>query len=279
MKKTLLALVATSVVFVAPAFAADIAVKAPPPAPLSSWSGFYFGGNLGAGWGGRNFGYAANDPGSAALFSPILGGQPPSGSVHASGALGGFQIGRNWQFARQWVAGFEADFDLAGLRGTASGLAQFGVGVPVIAIVTDRLQSFGTVRARFGFLPGENLLVYGIGGLAYAKARDGGTYLMTAGAPSGFTGPPSFLCVAGATCFTGSNNSWIAGWTAGAGLEYAFASRWSIKTEYLFASLRSKSLTETATQPFPPQTALATFNVNSGHQIVDIIRVGINYRL
>ncbi len=36
----------------APALAADMAVKAPPPAPLPviyNWSGFYFGGN--GGWG------------------------------------------------------------------------------------------------------------------------------------------------------------------------------------------------------------------------------------
>ena len=38
-----------------PALAADMAVKAPPPVSASaySWTGFYVGGNVGYGWGGR----------------------------------------------------------------------------------------------------------------------------------------------------------------------------------------------------------------------------------
>jgi outer membrane immunogenic protein len=40
------------------AFAADMAVKAPPsppPAPVYSWTGWYIGGNVGGGWGHRDF--------------------------------------------------------------------------------------------------------------------------------------------------------------------------------------------------------------------------------
>ena len=38
--------------------AADMAVKAPPvvaPAPIWSWTGFYIGGHVGAGWGTTEF--------------------------------------------------------------------------------------------------------------------------------------------------------------------------------------------------------------------------------
>jgi opacity protein-like surface antigen len=31
--------------------AADLPLKAPPPAAVDSWTGFYFGGNIGYGWG------------------------------------------------------------------------------------------------------------------------------------------------------------------------------------------------------------------------------------
>jgi outer membrane immunogenic protein len=33
------------------ALAADMVVKAPPPAPVFSWTGFYVGGNIGYSWG------------------------------------------------------------------------------------------------------------------------------------------------------------------------------------------------------------------------------------
>ena len=46
-------LVGAVLLFGTPAFAADLAVKAPvtPLAPVSPWTGFYIGGNVGYGWG------------------------------------------------------------------------------------------------------------------------------------------------------------------------------------------------------------------------------------
>ena len=46
-----------------PARAADLPLKAPPPAPLlPSWTGFYVGGQIGGGWNDRTVNYAGNDP-------------------------------------------------------------------------------------------------------------------------------------------------------------------------------------------------------------------------
>ena len=52
MKKLATAIAAIALIGT-PAFAADMAVKAPPPAPapVHSWTGWYVGGNVGYSWG------------------------------------------------------------------------------------------------------------------------------------------------------------------------------------------------------------------------------------
>jgi outer membrane immunogenic protein len=59
------------------AFAADMAVKAPPPpppAPVYSWTGWYFGGNVGYGWGDANTDVAGN--GSVTSSALVLAPAP-----------------------------------------------------------------------------------------------------------------------------------------------------------------------------------------------------------
>ena len=91
----------------APASAADMAVKAPPPAPLPviyNWSGFYIGGN--GGWGqSRNCWDFVN---------VVVLGTFDEGCSSRSGGLVGGQIGYRWQ-ANQWVFGVEAQGDWADL--------------------------------------------------------------------------------------------------------------------------------------------------------------------
>src|SRR4051794_30831611 len=90
----------------APASAADLATKAPPPAPLPvfyNWSGFYIGAN--GGWGeSRN----------CWDFVTAVGAVIADGCRDRSGGLAGGQIGYRWQ-AAQWVFGLEAQGDWADL--------------------------------------------------------------------------------------------------------------------------------------------------------------------
>ena len=92
----------------APASAADMAVKARPPAPVLApiydWTGFYIGGN--GGWGQSRNCWDFLDAGGVAFAA---------GCRERSGGLIGGQIGYRWQ-ASQWVFGVEAQGDWADLN-------------------------------------------------------------------------------------------------------------------------------------------------------------------
>ena len=84
--------------------AADLPMAPPPPPrapafvapPPFSWTGFYLGGNVGAGW---NHGNISD---SAGLFS--------WGANNSTTFVGGGQVGVNYQFSSV-VVGIEGDFD------------------------------------------------------------------------------------------------------------------------------------------------------------------------
>jgi outer membrane immunogenic protein len=206
MKKLQLAAVAVALVSVNGAFAADMPVKpvykAPPPAPVFSWTGFYVGANVG--FGGDQFRYPFDVP-----VVPISG----EASLNSSGFFGGGQIGYNYQIAN-WVIGIEADLQ----KSDISGHLDASVG-PVSLSAGSDLDWFGTVRGRLGFVAWDRLLIYGTGGWAYGRTS---TNLDV----SGFGGAFSF-----------SEDHSKSGWTAGAGLEYAVTNNLSIKGEYMYLDL------------------------------------------
>src|SRR6516165_4802356 len=90
MKKLALAAAGFAVLgMAAPALAADMAVKAPPPAPLPviyNWSGFYIGAN--GGWGESH---------NCWDFVFVAGPVFSDGCRDRSGGLFGGQIGYRWQ--------------------------------------------------------------------------------------------------------------------------------------------------------------------------------------
>ena len=131
MRKLLLSAAATILV-AGPAFAADLAVKAPPaPFIASPWDGLYIGGNLG--WGTTTFDETISN-----------GRQSVSASVDGNGVVGGFQAGYNKQYGT-FVLGLETDFDLTSIKNTTFG-------------VETKLPWFGTTRTRLGFLVNPSLL-------------------------------------------------------------------------------------------------------------------------
>jgi outer membrane immunogenic protein len=69
-----------------------------PPPPIYNWTGFYIGGNLGAGW---NSGGSVSD-----TFGSTF-----TGSGQTTKFLGGGQVGVNYEFGGGVVVGAEAMFD------------------------------------------------------------------------------------------------------------------------------------------------------------------------
>src|SRR5437879_4896211 len=97
------------------ATAADLPVKAvykAPPVEVWTWTGFYVGGNVGYSWGRSRTDVSFSN---SATGAPIV---PPAGSItnasaNLNGAIGGGQIGYNWQ-TNNVVWGLEADIQWSG---------------------------------------------------------------------------------------------------------------------------------------------------------------------
>jgi outer membrane immunogenic protein len=186
------------------------------------------------------------------------------------GFIGGAQVGYNWQ-AGKFLAGVEADIQGLSRAGSSSTLTSTAV-VVAAAIVSTQTASMstsflGTVRGRVGLIAAPSLLLYATGGLAYGEVKVSDTLLQVG--TNGYIG-------AG----TGSLSDLRAGWALGAGSEWMFAPKWSVKGEYLHYDLGTANLTTR-----PTGTPASTFfvgqvfqtNVTSARFRGDIVRVGINY--
>jgi outer membrane immunogenic protein len=217
--------VATFALLAGGAFAADLPVRGPAPAPIAyapvfSWGGVYVG--INGGYAGDKFEY----PFAGNLGPIAFSGKP---SITSSGALFGAQLGYNWQFASKWVLGVEADYQWSNIEGNVNiNGAIPGVGALGLTAGSE-VKSFGTLRARLGY-GWDRALLYVTGGWAYGKVDSGAALALVAGGGGGG--------FAGALSRGTSHN----GWTAGIGIEYALTNNISFKTEYLYVDLGDKNL-------------------------------------
>jgi len=246
---------------IAPAVAADMPLKAPvytkapPPALVFSWTGFYVGGNIGGLWSNSNIIYTAN-PGfftSAALISSD--GSP---RLRSTSFTGGFQAGANWQTGAL-VIGLETDINAASVRNSAVVTRGAVPGLPSGYTVSESVNSnwLFTLRPRAG-VAFDRVLLYATGGLAVAN--------------NNFTQSSVFPdCPCG---ITGSASGTKTGWTLGGGLEWAFAPAWSMKVEYLYVDLGTQSFADNL-GAFGFPTASFT---HQERLTENIGRVGVNYR-
>jgi outer membrane immunogenic protein len=285
MKIVTIGIAAIAAALCTPASAADMAVKAPQTVPesasVSGWSGFYVGGNAGYGWHDPTVSFSANDPAAAfATCGGLVGGTcPPSASFNIDGGLGGLQAGYNWHVGQSWLLGFETDFNWSGVRGTASSsfmLQDF----PSNFETSEDIKWFGTVRGRLGYLPANNILIYGTGGLAYGRVNDN---VMLNSPPASNNGleefPFSYDCSGISNCFVGSSSRTMIGWTAGVGLEYALWQNVTAKVEYLYVNLGSARVNVIAQSIIPLSgTAPSSFTANYGTVDFNLIRAGLNYQ-
>jgi outer membrane immunogenic protein len=205
------------------AFAADLPArpvyKAPPPAPVYGWTGFYGGVNLGYSWGKLSNDFTVNT--IATTFSE---GQ------QVNGVIGGFQWGYNWQFGN-WVLGTESDFMFSDQRGSTNYCLNGGC--TVYSTGSHRLPWLGTGRTRLGLLATPNILLYGTGGVAYGQIRSDYSVTSTVIPPVGTS--------------TLSLRDTRVGWVVGAGIEGMVAPNWLLRAEYLYVDLGNDRVTLTDT--------------------------------
>jgi outer membrane immunogenic protein len=253
-------------------FAADLAPRSPAPvytkapvlAPVSNWSGWYVGGNVGYGWGNNDMSFG-DVPGTDAsgILNQSLGGR-------SSGVFGGGQIGYNWQIG-SIITGLEADIQGSGIKGSAQGAAaaQFILedNETITASSESKLNWFGTVRGRLGVTVTPNLLLYGTGGLAYGEVSHSGN--VTDRFP--FEGGGTLIT----NSFPASLSETKVGWAAGAGVEWMFAHGWSAKFEYLHVDLGTSTISGNGvdSRAGPLDDSLRY----SWNNHFDTVRAGVNY--
>jgi len=73
---------------------------------------------------------------------------------------------------------------------------------------------------------------------------------------------------------SGSSSGTNTGWTAGGGVDWMFASQWSVKAEYLYVDLGNKSINV----PLSNTAAFTQTMVVNADLTTQIVRLGLNYQ-
>jgi outer membrane immunogenic protein len=223
--------------------AADMAVKAPRIAPVAapvySWTGCYLGGNTGGAW--------ARDDAIEETFD----GTPQvndTGTARVSGWAYGGQVGCDYQFNSNWVAGVRGMWDGSTMKGNAQW--------PAVSEDTTsyKINSFGTVVGKLGYLVAPTVELYGLGGVAWA--RNGLTWTNS--------GVGDFL--------TGAQTQ--TGYDVGVGLSWMFAPNWDLWVEYDYMGFETKNVSfiGEGIAAGDPYTANISLNVQK-------VLLGIDYRI
>jgi outer membrane immunogenic protein len=255
---------------------AAIPVKAPVytalVAPAYNWSGWYVGLNAGYGWGRDTQSEWINGDGNTQTNFILFDGKATS--FRPSGAIGGAQIGYNWLPSPKWLIGLEADINASGVSGSASTrtLVNGQTALPFTIDGQRKLEWFGTVRGRLGYVPLDGLLIYATGGLVYGEISQSTSF--NNHTPFNFA---NFACNGAVqiVCYAGSENRLLAGWTVGAGFEYFIAPNVTLKAEYLYMDLGGSHVFRLNNVTFP-STHFMTMQTNDA--IYNIARIGVNYK-
>jgi high affinity Mn2+ porin len=220
------------------------------PGQPYDWTGFYFGGHLGVAWGNSDWTAGPGISGSTDMFQKI------DTFDNGGSFFGGLQGGFNYVLPNRLLLGVEADTSFPAWPTLPTGVNPFGVSIggssmfdsPRLGAVSlaETMESFGSLRGRIGYAPGD-WLFYATGGLAWAYDQQSLTQVST-----GNTDTPYL---------------WRLGWAAGAGIETPIAPHWTARLEYLFTDY-GKSTTNffAGTQP-----------VNSDLRLQEL-RLGLNYQ-
>jgi len=188
--------------------------------------------------------------GNAKFTANAVGGFPgTTGTRSDNGGVVGGTLGANFQ-ADAFVIGVEGDWDWSAINtGTTASICTF----------SGQCQTgnnwLATARGRAGYAA-DRVLLYLTAGGAFANVQ---------------------------TNFNGVTTTHTqAGWTAGGGIEWAFADNWTAKVEYLFVNLGNGSVTCATAACLAASTNLAN---PTGVPIPvsvtlteNLIRAGVNFK-
>jgi outer membrane immunogenic protein len=249
------------------ASAADMAVKAPVYKALpvvDPWVGFYVGANVGGSWG--DWGADSNQR--------VYSFESFTANPKVNGVVGGVQAGYNWRLAPQWLWGVEGDIQATSEKASQTwidpglpnnlnpNLADFvpRTGGPATLSHEWKFPWFGTLRLRAGYNPSNDWLLYVTGGLAFGESQYSFSFSQP-GAANNF--PPS------PTTYALGASQTSVGYAVGAGAEVKLNRNWSVKGEYLFVDLGTRTINTRDIDGFP-------FRVS--YSVRDQIgRIGLNY--
>jgi outer membrane immunogenic protein len=220
------------------ALAADLPQPMPPPPPRAPATYIpaavpYYN------WGGIYFGVNGGGDYAYSNWTPSTG--TATGNFNPTGFLVGGTVGANFQ-AGAFVFGIEGDIDWTNLSGSTTNANCTGLPGGLTTCTTSE-NYLGTVRGRLGYA-WDRVLFYGTAGGAFGNVK--------------------------AATNIGSNSANEFGWTAGGGIEFAFAQNWTAKVEYLYVSLQSGTC-GVACGIAAPTTVGMTLNEN-------LVRAGLNYK-
>ena len=214
------------------AMAADLSYEAPvaAPAPVFTWTGFVAGVNAGYGWGDADYNFN-----TAGYYNDDAG---DSFSHNINGAFLGGHVGYNYQI----------DNVVLGLEGALfwSDIGKSDVQSPYYDsdVFETKVDWFGTVTPRIGYAF-DRTQVFAKGGLAFGKVKS-----------SAYDRDSGVLA---------SGDSTRAGWTVGAGVEYAFTDNVLLGLEYNYTDLGKVSV-DTGDTDHNVDTAFSAVSLTLGYK-------------
>jgi outer membrane immunogenic protein len=224
-------------------------VNSPEPSAKSSttdlWQGFYAGINAGYGHNAGN------------INAPIWGVKSKD-EEHSF--IGGIQVGANRQYG-DIVVGIEADFNDSRLEDSEYIYSDYKY-TEDYHHHDSKVDWFSTLRGRIGYAPHQNLLLFVTGGAAMGRIESKTRF------ETDYTNDEMD------TSWSSSARDTRFGGVVGAGAEYSVASRWSVKAEYLFVDLGTK--TNVVNGAYLNGNARSYWVKNKGQ--FSAFRLGVNFR-
>jgi len=220
------------------------------------WNGPYAGGSLGMAWqpnfdretlerltfdtnGDGSYGDTVRTVTGADAFSPgfcrgrALGATPNTCTGDKDKRVAwGIHVGYDRQFGNFVVGGV-----LEGGRTMIGNAVSGYTTTPASYVLNRRIDYDANLRLRAGYALGTGTLIYGTGGLAYAKIKNN---FATSNTYNTFTETDE------------SQDEW--GWTLGAGIEQKVSDNFSIGVAYGYTRFKTEGYTVRAGQGTPPST-------------------------